>query len=58
MTIETVTCARCGARVPLDVDHGEVRLDTIHMDARDDRDDYILCRECTVELREDWTKPV
>jgi len=57
MTIETVTCARCGDRVPLDVDHGKVQLDTIRMDDLNGRNDYVLCLDCTTDLRDEWRKP-
>jgi len=58
MTIETVTCARCGGQVPLDVDHGEAELKTIHMDDRDERDDYSLCMDCTRRIKSEWNAPV
>jgi hypothetical protein len=58
MTIEAVTCGRCGDRVPLDVDHAEVRLSVKHMDDRNQRDNYVLCLDCTIEVREEWEHPV
>lgn len=58
MRIETVTCGRCGDRVPLDVDHGEVQVETVHMNDRDELHDYVLCMDCTIELRDEWEHPV
>ena len=58
MSIETVTCARCGDRVPLDTDHGELVVETRRMDDRDDRDDYMLCMDCVIEIGDTWEEPV
>jgi len=56
--VETVTCAKCGARVPLDVDHADVTLEIVHMEDRNGREDYALCMECTNSLLDEWKKPV
>ena len=58
MNLETVTCARCGDRVPLDVDHGKVTLETVRMDDANGDDRYALCMDCVIAIRGDWTEPV
>jgi DNA-directed RNA polymerase subunit RPC12/RpoP len=58
MTIETAICGRCGDRVPLDVNHGEVMLELVWLDDRNQRDDYVLCLDCASKIREEWDTPV
>ena len=54
---DTVTCAICGRATPLDSDHARVDLTTVFTHAHNERDDYVLCRECTERIRETWSPP-
>lgn len=58
MTVESVLCAICGNKVPLDVDHVEIEAETVRMRDRNDLDSYVLCMECSVEKFREWNDPV
>ena len=56
--VETVTCAKCGGRVPLDVNHGDVTVEIVQTDDRNKREDYALCMECANQLVGEWKEPL
>lgn len=50
-------CAHCGESVAPDVDHVRVNAAWIHLEDRDDREDYYLHQECAFEVFDDWDQP-
>jgi len=58
MTVESVLCAVCGNKVPLDDDHVKMEIETVRMRDRNDLDDYVLCMDCGIDKSREWNDPV
>lgn len=55
--MNTVYCARCDAKIGLDADHSHVIIERKRIDDRNRREDYYLCRDCEIEILDEWTVP-
>jgi hypothetical protein len=58
MTVESVYCAICGEKTPLDVDHVKLEAETKRMRDRNDLDEYVFCMDCAIQKFDEWTDPV
>lgn len=57
MTVESVHCAICGSWVALDQDHVEIEAEHVHIEDRNDRDEFVLHLGCWQRLSEGWMQP-
>jgi hypothetical protein len=56
--VETLLCAICGERTAPDVDHVEIKAETVLMKDRNEHDEYVFCMDCAIEKFDEWSDPV